>query len=219
LRSQPQPTPLHPSERELLLKELLGEEDYQSLEIGRFRRSGEVHHWMYDRYSLQVLLESVGFEQVRVCQANESLIPNFTEYGLDVETDGRVRKPDSLFMEAIKPHISEVIAANEMMIERKVIESTTPKDFQDLPQVQALQQTIQQLQTELAKKNSRLKKIRKKLQLSQSERQSIESELEQSCSIIKSMENSKFWKLRSLLVSLKQSFSTLINNFNENNTH
>ncbi len=73
------------------------------IEIGKFRLSGEIHQWMYDRYSLGKLLEEAGFVEVRVCMANESKIPNFNNYLLDIEPDGSTRKPDSLFMEAIKP--------------------------------------------------------------------------------------------------------------------
>lgn len=71
--------------------------------IGRFRLSGEVHQWMYDRYSLGKLLCEAGFEDVRVCRADESAIPDFNTYRLDIESDGSVRKPDSLFMEGRKP--------------------------------------------------------------------------------------------------------------------
>ncbi|GAB7081857.1 glycosyltransferase [Megalodesulfovibrio paquesii] len=72
-------------------------------EVGQFRLSGECHLWMYDRLSLRRLLHDVGFEQIRVMPAAESAIPGFARYGLDVEADGKVRKPDSLFMEARKP--------------------------------------------------------------------------------------------------------------------
>jgi predicted SAM-dependent methyltransferase len=69
---------------------------------GVFRQSGEVHRWMYDRYSLHRLLKEQGFTEMRVCRADESQIPDFNRYELDVY-QGKVRKPDSLFMEAIKP--------------------------------------------------------------------------------------------------------------------
>jgi SAM-dependent methyltransferase len=69
---------------------------------GIFRQSGEVHRWMYDRYSLHRLLQEQGFTEMRVCRADESHIPDFNRYELDVY-QGQVRKPDSLFMEAIKP--------------------------------------------------------------------------------------------------------------------
>jgi len=73
------------------------------LAIGRFRRGGEVHHWMYDRLSLGRLLGAAGFAGVCVRAAKESAIPDFTRHHLDVTPDGRVRKPDSLFMEGARP--------------------------------------------------------------------------------------------------------------------
>jgi len=72
------------------------------VKIGNFRLSGEIHQWMYDRYSLKKLLEEAGFRKVRKCAAAESLIPDFNSYLLDIESDGSVRKPDSLFMEGLK---------------------------------------------------------------------------------------------------------------------
>lgn len=80
-------------------------EELEAMQIGQFRLSGEVHQWMYDRYSLSVLLQAVGFQNVKVCQANESNIANFNVYLLDLEADGSVRKPDSLFIEAYKPSL------------------------------------------------------------------------------------------------------------------
>lgn len=79
------------------------ENDENPLRIGRFRLSGEVHQWMYDRYSLRLLLQRVGFADIHVCDADESSISNFNSYHLDIERDGSVRKPESLFMEARKP--------------------------------------------------------------------------------------------------------------------
>lgn len=71
-------------------------------EVGKFRLSGEVHQWMYDEYSLGNLLKNIGFKKIRKCNANESNILEFNQYMLDIEYDGSVRKPDSLFMEAVK---------------------------------------------------------------------------------------------------------------------
>lgn len=73
-----------------------------AMSIGKFRLSGEVHQWMYDRCSLKKLLEEAGFSNIRVCKANESLIPEFNSYHLDILPDGSIRKPDSLFMEGMK---------------------------------------------------------------------------------------------------------------------
>jgi len=72
-------------------------------EIGQFRRSGECHLWMYDRFSLRRLLQEAGFADAHPVAASVSAIPDFARYGLDVEADGNIRKPDSLFMEARKP--------------------------------------------------------------------------------------------------------------------
>ncbi len=81
---------------------IAGKATYMSFKIGIFRSSGEVHQWMYDRYSLKRLLEQAGFTNVKICAANESCIPEFGKYSLDV-LNGVVRKPDSLFVEASRP--------------------------------------------------------------------------------------------------------------------
>lgn len=73
-----------------------------ALKVGEFRLGGEVHKWMYDRVSLKALLEGAGFREVRQCRADESGIPDFPNYGLDLHNDGTTRKPDSLFMEGWK---------------------------------------------------------------------------------------------------------------------
>jgi hypothetical protein len=58
---------------------------------------------MYDRYSLGRLLVEAGFSSPVVTAANSSKIPDWLEHQfLDIE-DGKARKPDSLFMEAVKP--------------------------------------------------------------------------------------------------------------------
>jgi len=69
----------------------------------RFRESGELHRWMYDRWSLACLLKQADFLRPEVRQAEESAIPEFARYGLEKDEEGRVRKPDSLFMEALRP--------------------------------------------------------------------------------------------------------------------
>jgi predicted SAM-dependent methyltransferase len=76
--------------------------NFSAEQIGQFRLSGEIHQWMYDRFSLGKLLSQTGFNDARVCEAHESSIPNFNNFLLDIEPDGSIRKPDSLFMEAIK---------------------------------------------------------------------------------------------------------------------
>jgi SAM-dependent methyltransferase len=88
--------------RARLLKMILSDEDYRALEIGRFRSEGEIHQWMYDRYSLGRILKRAGFQDPKAVRADESRIPGWTAYHLDTEPDGTVCKPDSLFMEAVK---------------------------------------------------------------------------------------------------------------------
>lgn len=80
---------------------LLGREGAAALREGLFRRSGEVHQHMYDRFSLKRALERAGFTDVQRCSAGESAIPDFVRYGLEVR-DGRPRKPDSLYLEGRK---------------------------------------------------------------------------------------------------------------------
>jgi predicted SAM-dependent methyltransferase len=80
---------------------LAGAEARLSFSEGLFRRSGEIHRWAYDSYSLWRLLEQSQFVEINGCRADESRIPDFSRYELDV-IDGQVRKPDSLFVEARK---------------------------------------------------------------------------------------------------------------------
>ena len=81
---------------------IAGEEAKIAFQKGVFRQSGELHRWMYDRFSLERLLIEIGFVDIRCCRADESRIPNFNSYQLDT-VNHTVRKPDSLFMEGLKP--------------------------------------------------------------------------------------------------------------------
>ncbi|NJL52444.1 MAG: methyltransferase domain-containing protein [Hydrococcus sp. SU_1_0] len=76
---------------------------YTALKVGYYRQNGEVHQWMYDRYSLSILLKNCGLEQVVQRSAKDSYLDHWTSYNLDTEADGNIYKPDSLFMEAVKP--------------------------------------------------------------------------------------------------------------------
>jgi len=91
-------TPYH----DAYLNAIRGNDQNEMMKIAKFRLSGEIHQWMYDRFSLKKLLKDCGFEGIRVCAADESGIPNFNSYLLDIEPNGQVRKPDSFFMEAEK---------------------------------------------------------------------------------------------------------------------
>lgn len=69
--------------------------------IGNFRLGGEVHMWMYDRYSLSRLLVQSGFDDVIIQSPYKSSIPGWSKFELDVKDDF-VYDPSSLFIEARK---------------------------------------------------------------------------------------------------------------------
>jgi SAM-dependent methyltransferase len=80
---------------------IAGKDVKRALQTGFFRDSGEIHYWMYDQFSLGRSLQSAGLVDIKRCRADESCIPDFSMYDLDV-VGGAVRKPDSLFMEGRK---------------------------------------------------------------------------------------------------------------------
>jgi predicted SAM-dependent methyltransferase len=86
-----------------LFELLLNSHDRRALQIGRFRLAGEVHQWMYDRYSLAKLMTDAGFADPRPLTATSSLIAGWTAFNLDTQSDGTVIKPDSMYMEATRP--------------------------------------------------------------------------------------------------------------------
>jgi predicted SAM-dependent methyltransferase len=84
-----------------LLKTILNFRSNKYHDIGKFRLQGEIHQWMYDRYSLLKLLQETDFKSIIQRNAFESYVVNWEKYQLDGH-EGIVRKPDSLFIEAIK---------------------------------------------------------------------------------------------------------------------
>jgi SAM-dependent methyltransferase len=82
---------------------MLGSEGRRALEIGRFRRAGEVHQWVYDRYSLSRLLLAAGFQDPITQTATTSQVPGWACFSLDTLPDGTIVKPDCFYMEARKP--------------------------------------------------------------------------------------------------------------------
>jgi SAM-dependent methyltransferase len=80
----------------------LGTKGYKAAKVALFRELGEIHKWMYDSYSLIEILKEVGFVENVKKSAFESSIPNFTYFQLDT-AEGLVRKPNSLYVEGIKP--------------------------------------------------------------------------------------------------------------------
>ena len=85
-----------------LVRRVLGEARYFALQVGLFRSHGEVHQWMYDRYSLALLLQRSGFSNPIKKDAFHSSVPNWRVFCLDSDSIGRVYKPDSLYIEAFK---------------------------------------------------------------------------------------------------------------------
>jgi len=86
-----------------LLHDHFGADWPRALDIGRFRLAGEVHQWMYDRFSLARLMLAAGFHEPTLRSPVDSAIPDWTKFNLDTLSDGTVIKPDSFFMEASKP--------------------------------------------------------------------------------------------------------------------
>ncbi|MEM6612588.1 MAG: methyltransferase domain-containing protein, partial [Cyanobacteria bacterium P01_C01_bin.72] len=76
---------------------------YIALKIGYYRQSGEVHQWMYDSYSLSQLLANCDLQDIVKRTASDSYLDRWSNFNLDTEPDGKTYKPDSLYMEAIKP--------------------------------------------------------------------------------------------------------------------
>jgi SAM-dependent methyltransferase len=91
------------SSKAKVAERILGYENYQAFRVARFRQKGEIHKWMYDRFSLARLLKRAGFESPIRTSATESNIDDWISFNLDTQSDGAVYKPDSLFMEAVKP--------------------------------------------------------------------------------------------------------------------
>ena len=70
--------------------------------LGDARRRGETHQWMYDRINLCALLLRLGYRNPQRQSYNTSLIPNWNQYGLDLDDNGNEYKPESLYIEAQK---------------------------------------------------------------------------------------------------------------------
>lgn len=88
--------------RDWCVRRLLGAE-HELLTRMRFRQTGELHRWMYDRFNLHKLLQECGFVAMAQVDAWTSRIPHWQSFHLDTEHDGSPSKPDSLYMEALRP--------------------------------------------------------------------------------------------------------------------
>ncbi|UPU37639.1 methyltransferase domain-containing protein [Geomonas paludis] len=66
-------------------------------------KSGELHRWMYDAYSLRGLMEGAGFREVTACTHLDSRIDGWQGFWLDNNADGTPHQPDSVWMEGVRP--------------------------------------------------------------------------------------------------------------------
>lgn len=85
-----------------LVSRILGRNAAAAFAESLFRNRGEVHRWMYDRFSLKSLCSQIGFVDFEVQTAATSGIANFDSFQLDRQGEA-TRKPDSLFCECRKP--------------------------------------------------------------------------------------------------------------------
>jgi predicted SAM-dependent methyltransferase len=79
------------------LRIVLSKKGYQNYKIGKFRTGGEIHQWMYDRYSLKRLLQNIGFRDVTLRTATTSFIKEWEGFKLD-----NPNEKASIFIEAVK---------------------------------------------------------------------------------------------------------------------
>lgn len=71
----------------------------ENLLLGDARKRGQTHQWGYDRVNLRQILEGHGFVEFEVLEPNQSQIPGWAETGLEMDPDGTVYKPESLWAE------------------------------------------------------------------------------------------------------------------------
>jgi predicted SAM-dependent methyltransferase len=98
--------PIIPLKRKLkqIVKKMLNRIVGEAYVIGRFRLSGEIHQWMYDRFSLQRLLINTGFSNAEIKSPYESSVPDWQRYELD-SNDNVIHAPNALYIEARKPPV------------------------------------------------------------------------------------------------------------------
>ena len=67
------------------------------------RRTIEANRWMFDRVSLKILFEEVGFQGFQIMKFNQSDIPDWKQYNFDQSNYGSYPVEPSLYAEAKKP--------------------------------------------------------------------------------------------------------------------
>jgi len=69
---------------------------------GSTAETGELHRWMYDLFTLGDILAKARFVNIQEQTALSSRVTGWTDFCLDTDEGGIVRKPESLFVEAEK---------------------------------------------------------------------------------------------------------------------
>lgn len=69
---------------------------------GDAAKASELHRWMYDKWSLEELLSSVGFKDIRTESPLTSRIEGWNQFDLDTDEDGSIYKSGSLYIEGVK---------------------------------------------------------------------------------------------------------------------
>lgn len=74
----------------------------ENLIRGNAQSAGEVHKWMYDKFSLIKLLSSIGFKKLTVQNSIKSQIKNWNSFNLDTNQGGEEYLKGSLYIEGVK---------------------------------------------------------------------------------------------------------------------
>lgn len=69
---------------------------------GDTAKTGCLHRWMYDRHSLEALMKTVGFKDIRQRDVFGSAIEGWRRFNLDNKDDGTAYKPESIYLEGVK---------------------------------------------------------------------------------------------------------------------
>ncbi len=75
-------------------------------------RNGELHYWMYDRFSLEEMLVQAGFGKIARYGPEQSAIAGFASFGLEIGPAGGPYHPRSLYMEGTKGPGARVFRAH-----------------------------------------------------------------------------------------------------------
>lgn len=87
--------------KRLINKIRLSDREKELIATGKFRESGEVHFWMYDKVSIKRLLTGMNFSSVSFMTAITSNIKDWEFYNLDI-VNNKILHRSSIFVEAVK---------------------------------------------------------------------------------------------------------------------